>query len=95
MSREDVVQANYWQGALTRAEAQKVFDEFAQGITNMAQEQIQMKAVISCIMQKFNITPEEVSAWVTAQVSKMKAEDLTKAQEMQTALETPKQVTLE
>ena len=91
---EDKVQAQYWMGSISRRECQSVFDEFAQGITNMAQEQIQMKTVISCIMQKFSITPEEVSAWVTAQVSKMKAEDLTKAQEMLTALETPKQVTL-
>lgn len=85
----DTVQAQYWNGPLTRAESQKVFDEYAQALTYQSQELMKLKAIISYIMEKFGVTSEEIEAWVAKEVAKVKAAQLTKAEEMKNALENP------
>lgn len=94
----DNVQAGYWLGPLTRKEAQSVFDEYAQALSSQVQEVMKLKAIISYIMQRFNITAEEIEQWVAQEVALVKAKDFAKVNEMKDALENPQptaKVTLE
>jgi len=60
----DKVQAKYWNGFLTRTEAQKVFDEQGQVITAQAMAIQKLDAVISCLAEKFGVTAEDVNKWM-------------------------------
>lgn len=74
--REDHVQAKYWNGFITRVEAQKVFDEQTAVIVRQAEAMAKFDAAISCIAEKVGITPVDVNAWVTKKI-----EEAQKAQE--------------
>jgi hypothetical protein len=67
--REDHAQAKYWNGFITRVEAQKVFDEQLQVISRQAQAMATFDAAISCIAEKVGITPADVNAWVAQKVA--------------------------
>jgi hypothetical protein len=72
--RADHIQAKYWNGFITRTEAQKVFDEQGQVIMSQAMAIQKLDAVISCIAEKFGVTAEDVNNWM-----KVKAEEAQKA----------------
>lgn len=76
--RADHVQAKYWNGFLTRVEAQKVFGEYASALNKQAQVMQKMDAVLSFIAEKFGITTTEIEAWIT---KKIVAEDVQAATE--------------
>ena len=59
-------QAAYWRGNLSRAEAQNSFDQFASTLMGMQQQLIKLEFVLSFIVQKLGITPEEVQAYADA-----------------------------
>ena len=76
----DAVQANYWSGALSRAEGQKVFEEFGGAITDLrqfAQNVIvkigQLELTAGFLMEKVGATPEEFQAFVAQKVEEIKA----------------------
>lgn len=58
------VQAAYWNGPLTRKEAQQVFDENAEVIQAQGQAIMAMNMTISFLMERFGFKPEEVAAWI-------------------------------
>jgi len=60
----DQAQAAYWQGPLRRNEAQKIFDEYGAAIQSQAQGLIHLDLIISYLMDKFEIKPEEVTEWI-------------------------------
>lgn len=66
--REDHVQAKYWNGFITRVEAQQVFDDTAKVINHQAQVMQKFDAIISCIAEKLGVTPEHVNEWVKNKV---------------------------
>jgi hypothetical protein len=57
------VVAAYWQGSLTRAEAQKIFDEYGATITAQGKALIQQDLAIAYLCEQFGITPEDVTKW--------------------------------
>jgi hypothetical protein len=68
-------QAAYWQGSLTRAEAQKVNDEYADGFENIAKELARLQAMIhnldfgvQCLAEKLGVTREDIRAFATAKL---------------------------
>lgn len=72
----DHVQAKYWNGFITRVEAQKVFDEQLQVISRQAEALAKFDAAISCIAEKVGVTPAYVNEWLAQKVA-----DAAKAQE--------------
>lgn len=68
--RADHIQAKYWNGFVTRTEAQKVFDETAQVVNAQAVALQKMDAVISFIAEKLGITAADIQAWITAKAEK-------------------------
>jgi hypothetical protein len=74
--REDHVQAKYWNGFITRVEAQNVFDEQTQVICRQAEALAKFDAAISCIAEKVGVTFADVNAWVADKVAAaQKAQD--------------------
>ena len=81
--REDHVQAKYWNGFITRVEAQKVFDEMSQVIQGQAAAMAKFDMAISCIAEKVGVTPADVNEWVKAKMKTAEAEKA--AQEVKAA----------
>src|SRR5581483_7996880 len=71
--RADHVQAKYWNGFITRTEAQQVFDDQAKVIIRQAEALGKFDAVISCIAEKVGVTPAEVNEWVAKKVKEATA----------------------
>lgn len=66
MSKVDHVQAKYWNGFITRTEAQKVFDEQGQVIMQQAMAIQKLDAVLSYMAEKFGISHEDINNWMKA-----------------------------
>lgn len=66
--RADHVQAKYWDGFITRTEAQKVFDEQTKVIQFQAQAMGKFDAVLSCMAEKMGLNAQDVNDWVTKKV---------------------------
>lgn len=63
----------YWNGPLTRAEAQKVFDETA-GVIQKANETIvKLDLVLAFLVEKSGATTEEIQTWMDGRVKVMRA----------------------
>lgn len=78
--RADHIQAKYWNGFITRTEAQKVFDEIQQVIMAQAAALQRLDAAVSCIAEKLGVTAEDINNWLKTQVEKaQKAAEATKA----------------
>jgi hypothetical protein len=67
------VQAGYWLGSITRKEAQGVYDEFANAIGATQGTVMKLDAAIAFLFEKFGISPEEVSAWLTKKAAESEA----------------------
>jgi hypothetical protein len=91
MFSPDDMQAIYWNAPIKRLEAQKIFDEFAAAIQAQAQGLIKLDLIISYLMDRFSIKPEEVTAWVEEKKAEVEAQQAAlKARESTSAAETPK-----
>lgn len=66
MSKVDHVQAKYWNGFITRTEAQKVFDEQGQVIMQQAMVIQKLDAVLTYMAEKFGVTHEDINNWMKA-----------------------------
>lgn len=73
--------ARYWEGPLTRAEAQKVFDETAGVIQKTQETLVKLDMVLAFLVEKSGATVEEIQTWMNARVAKMQAEMKAKAEE--------------
>lgn len=63
----------YWNGPLTRAEAQKVFDETA-GVIQKAQETIvKLDLVLAFLVEKSGVPTTEIQTWIDHRVKTMQA----------------------
>ena len=67
-------QAAYWNGSITRAEAQKVFDETAGVIKHLHQTVIKLDMVLAFLVEKSGATTEEIQVWMDARMKKMQAD---------------------
>lgn len=70
--RADHIQAKYWNGFITRTEAQKVFDEQMNVIMRQAQILAKYDAAMSCVAEKVGVTAEDVNKWIEAKVEAAK-----------------------
>jgi hypothetical protein len=57
--------AAYWNGPITRAEAQKVFDEQAVVIMKQAEMITKLDAVASFLSEKAGYSVADIQAWIT------------------------------
>lgn len=71
--RADHAAAKYWNGFITRTEAQKVFDEHGQVLMGQAMAIQKLDAVVSCIADKLGIKADDVNNWL-----KLKTEEANK-----------------
>lgn len=67
--RADHAQAKYWNGFLTRVEAQKVFEEMSGVIQAQAAAMAKFDVAISCIAEKVGVSPADVNAWLEAKTN--------------------------
>lgn len=67
--RADHIQAKYWNGFITRTEAQKVHDETAQVIQQMGIMLQKMDAVVSCLAEKLGVGVADIETWVASKVA--------------------------
>jgi hypothetical protein len=67
--RADHLQAKYWNGFITRTEAQKVFEETAQVINGQGQALQKMDAVVSFLAEKLGVTVADIEAWIATKVA--------------------------
>lgn len=70
--------ARYWEGPLTRAEAQKVFDETAQVIQQSQQTIMKIDMVLALLVEKSGCSTEEIQLWMNERVKKIAAEQAAK-----------------
>lgn len=63
------VAAAYWQGSVTRAEVQKVFDEYAQAISQQAIAITKLDMCLAYLCEKFGVKPEDVQKWAEEKAS--------------------------
>jgi hypothetical protein len=63
-AQSDERAAAYWNGSLSRKEAQKVFDQYAAVINAQAEKQRMMDMMLTYLFEvKLGIPPEEFQAW--------------------------------
>lgn len=63
----------YWNGPLTRAEAQKVFDETAGVIQKTQETLVKLDMVLAFLVEKSGATTEEIQVWMDERVKTMRA----------------------
>lgn len=85
MNGVDKVQAKYWNGFITRTEAQKVFDEFQGVIMRQAVMIQQLDAGLTYIAERFGITPNDINEWMKAKAEAAKAAQESQANAQATA----------
>lgn len=74
--RADHVQAHYWNGFITRTEAQDVFNKTASVITQQGIVLQKMDAVISCVCEKLGIGVADIEAWVASKVAQAETTEI-------------------
>ena len=62
----DNAAAQYWESPVTRAESQKVFDEYAQMLVKLQEQILKHEFVMSFLVEKFGVTPADVQAYADA-----------------------------
>ena len=76
--REDHAQAKYWNGFITRVEAQKVFEEQTEVIMKQAEAFSKFDAVLTFLSEKLGVTAADVNAWIATKVeAAQKAQEAT------------------
>ena len=70
----------YWNGPLTRAEAQKVFDETAGVIQKTQETLVKLDMVLAFLIEKSGATLDEVQTWMNERVKKIQAETAKQAE---------------
>jgi len=65
--------AAYWQGSISRLEAQKIFQEFAAALGVTAEKVLKQEFAISCLMDKAGIAPEELQVFIDAKMAEYQA----------------------
>jgi hypothetical protein len=63
----------YWNGPLTRAEAQKVFDETAGVIQKTQETLVKLDLVLAFLVEKSGAETTEIQTWMDERVKKMQA----------------------
>src|SRR5277367_241462 len=84
--------AMYWNGPVTRVEAQKVFDETADVIQKHNEIITKLDMVLAFVVEKAGYTAEEVQAWMNERMSKMQADLVEKAKNNPAQPEQPAQL---
>jgi hypothetical protein len=60
----DVVQAAFWNGPLSRLEAQKVFDDYAKVTIEMKEQLLKLDFAVGYLLEKFDVKPEDVKLFM-------------------------------
>jgi len=72
--------AKYWEGNITRAESQAVFDEFAATLVKMQEQLLKHEFLTGFMMAKLGVQPAEVQAWMNAKAEEFRAQQASAAQ---------------
>lgn len=64
------VQNAYWSGRITRKEAQAAFDEMAQVLISVKEQQMKLDMAVSYLLEQSNVTPVQIEEFM-----KRKAEE--------------------
>jgi hypothetical protein len=71
----DAATAHYWNGPISRKEAQQVFDEFKAVFDDFVKRLFNMELTLACLSEKVGLTDEDIKAF-----GKRKAEEFAKLQ---------------
>ena len=67
----DQLQAQYWEGKITRAEAQKIFDEFGEALNATQGQLTALNLTVAYLIKKFDISPDEFKAFVAEKLNEV------------------------
>ena len=74
MSTADRELANYWNSCCPRKDVQKAMDEFAAAFTNLHAQVIKLEFAVSYLVERANVTPDEVSTYMQGKLDELKAQ---------------------
>jgi len=60
--------ARYWTSTASRGEVQAVFDDFSQFSVKMKEQLLKLDFAIAYLIERFNVTPEEIKAFMDKKV---------------------------
>lgn len=63
VNKPEAVAAAYWNGGLTREEAQRVFDEYGKVMTMQGNAIVRLDMCLAFLCEKFGFKPEDVEIW--------------------------------
>ena len=84
----DHAQAAYWNGSLTRIEAQRANEEVAKVIQGLMIRAAQQELAITFLSEKLGVTPEQFQEYTTKKVEEFNAAQAKAAEEANAAGET-------
>lgn len=67
-SNVDSQQFAYWSSPISRAEVQRVIDEYTQALVALQEKFIKLDFAVGFILEKFEVTPEQVSEFMKAKM---------------------------
>ena len=91
----DHEQARYWNGTITRLEAQKVFDQTAGVIQAQQQTLAQLDACISYFADKLGVKAVDIQEWIKVKTAEAQKNSLEKAVEAHDADSDPLDIALQ
>lgn len=60
----DAVQAAFWNGPMSRLEAQKVFDDYSKVTIQMKEQILKLDFAVGYLLEKFDVKPEDVKLFM-------------------------------
>jgi hypothetical protein len=60
----DDVQAKFWNSPITRLEAQKIFDDFANALVGIKEQLLKLDFAVGYLLEKGGVKPEDVKEFM-------------------------------
>lgn len=78
MIKADQQSAQFWNGYVTRTEVQRVFDDYTKATVALQEKFIKLDFAVGFILEKFEVTPEQVSEFMKAKMEQFAAAEAAK-----------------
>lgn len=72
-SNPDAVQAFYWNGPLSRKEAQKIFDDLGQACNALMATVTKLDLAVAFLMDRMGVTPQDFAQWHSSKIKELEA----------------------
>jgi len=72
-------QARFWNGPVTRKEIQAAFDDYTRAAVQMQETLIKLDLTLAYLLERFEVTPEQVQGFVTKKMQEYAAQQAAQA----------------